>query len=140
MTIAIRNKALVKEFFKCLEDGDAQKIASMFAEDGIHINPYASGLFPSRVQGQDAIKAYWKAPIENFGKMLFPIDKIYAMETGDIIFVKFTGRIELSTGGLYLNDYYSTFKFNEQHKIVEYVEIFNPIVAARSFGILDQIQ
>ena len=42
--------------------------------------------------------------------------------------------------GFYENNYYSTFTFDEEGKITEYVEIFNPIVAARGFGLLDNIK
>jgi len=54
--------------------------------------------------------------------------------------VKYQGKIQLKAGGTYENDYYSTFRFNEDVLIEEYVEIFNPIVAARGFGLMDQIK
>ena len=50
------------------------------------------------------------------------------------------GKIKLKNGaGYYENDYYSTFKFDDEGKILEYVEIFNPIVAVRGFGLLEKI-
>ncbi|MCH4886901.1 nuclear transport factor 2 family protein [Acidaminobacter sp. JC074] len=140
MSIKDINKRLVREFFMNLEEGSAEGVANLFAEDGLHINPYASGLFPEGVKGRDAIKKYWEGPIENFDGMTFPIDEIYAMEDEKIVFVKFTGNINLKDGGVYSNDYYSTFKFDDNHEIIEYVEIFNPIVAARGFGLIDQIK
>jgi ketosteroid isomerase-like protein len=63
------------------------------------------------------------------------------MEDPNITFVKYKGKIKLKNdAGWYENDYYSTFKFNEEGKITEYVEIFNPIVAARGFGLIDKIK
>ena len=63
------------------------------------------------------------------------------MEDPKMVFVKYTGNIQLKNGaGVYSNQYYSTFKFNDEGKIEEYVEIFNPIVAARGFGLLDKIK
>jgi len=77
----------------------------------------------------------------NFDGMDFSIEEIYAMEEPKIVFVKYKGRIKLKNdAGYYENDYYSTFKFNESGLITEYVEIFNPIVAARAFGLIDKIK
>jgi ketosteroid isomerase-like protein len=141
MNIGDRNKKVVLSFFKALENGSAKTVASLFTEDGVQKNPYGSGLFPAGVQGTDAIIEYWAAPIENFESMSFDIEEIYAMEDLTIVFVKFKGDIVLkNNAGVYSNDYYATFRFNEEGKITEYVEIFNPIVAARGFGLIDQIK
>lgn len=136
-----QNKNNVLNFFKYLEEGNAEKAANLFDENGIHLNPYSSGLFPEKVEGRKRIKEYWEGPIANFDGMEFPIDELYAMEDESIVFAKFTGNIKLkNNAGIYSNDYYTIFKFNDQSKIVEYTEIFNPIVAAKGFGLLDQIK
>ncbi|WP_223241271.1 nuclear transport factor 2 family protein [Flammeovirga sp. EKP202] len=128
-------------FLKALEDKDLSKVVALFAEDGIHINPYHSGLFPEGAKGREAIKAYWEPVFPNFEQMLFPIEELHVMEASKMTFVKFKGKIELKeNAGWYENDYYATFKFNEEDLITEYVEIFNPIVAAKGFGLLDQIK
>jgi hypothetical protein len=44
--IAERNKANTIAFFKALESENVNTVVDLFAEDAIHINPYASGLFP----------------------------------------------------------------------------------------------
>ena len=72
--------------------------------------------------------------------MKFPIHELHAMEGGNMVFVKYTGQIQLKdVAGVYENDYYSTFKFNEAGEITEYVEIFDPVKAAKGFGLLDQL-
>lgn len=135
------NKEKVITFLKALEEGNAKTVANLFAVNGVHLNPYSSGLFNDKVEGRDEIEKYWQGPIENFESMEFPVDEIYAMEDESIVFIKFTGNVTLKdNAGLYSNDYYATFKFNSNNEIVEYVEIFNPIVAARGFGLLDQIK
>ena len=63
------NKQKVRDFFRFIEEGSADKVADLFHKDGIHLNPYASGLFPERVEGRQAIKEYWLGPIENFEKV-----------------------------------------------------------------------
>lgn len=139
--IAEKNKQSTRAFFKALENENVDALADLFAEDAEHINPYASGIFPEGAKGKEAIRKYWSPVFPNFDGMTFPIDELYAMEDPSIVFVKYTGRINLKNGaGTYENNYYSTFRFNEEGKITEYVEIFNPIVAARGFGLLDQIR
>ncbi|GJM61860.1 nuclear transport factor 2 family protein [Persicobacter diffluens] len=74
MEIAARNKQLVIEFFKALEAEDAGAVAELFAENGVHHNPYASGLFSEGAVGEEAIKAYWEPVFPNFDGMEFPIE------------------------------------------------------------------
>ena len=139
--IAERNKGNTIAFFKALESENVNTVVDLFAEDAIHINPYASGLFPDGAKSHEEIRAYWTPVFPNFDGMEFPIEELYAMEDPNITFVKYKGKIKLKNdAGWYENDYYSTFKFNEEGKITEYVEIFNPIVAARGFGLIDKIK
>ena len=139
--IAEKNKKSVLNFLKALENKNTEEVVNLFAEDGVHINPYASGLFSEGTKGKEGIRDYWKPVFPNFEKLEFPVDEIYAMEDPAIVFVKFKGKIKLLNGaGFYNNDYYSTFKFNKNGEITEYVEIFNPITAARGFGMLDKIK
>ncbi len=136
-----KNKATVRAFFQALEEENVDQLVALFANVATHVNPYSSGLFPEGADGKEAIRAYWTPVFPNFDGMEFPIEEIYSMKDPSIVFVKYKGRITLKNGaGLYENDYYSTFKFNEAGLITEYVEIFNPIVAARGFGLIDKIK
>jgi len=139
--IATRNKSTVKQFFQLLEKDDITAVVNLFAVDGKQINPYASGLFPNGAIGRKELMDYWSSVPDNFDGMEFQIEELYAMEDPTIVFVKYKGRIKLKNdAGYYENDYYSTFKFDESGLIAEYVEIFNPIVAARAFGLIDKIK
>ena len=134
------NKESVRQFFRLLEEENMAAFIELFAEDGQQINPYASGLFPEGAKGKEALRKYWKPVPGNFDGMQFPIQELLATEDPSIIFVRYQGKIKLKGGaGYYENQYYSTFRFDEEGKITEYVEIFNPIVAARGFGLLDQL-
>jgi ketosteroid isomerase-like protein len=138
---AEKNKQSVTAFFDALEEENVDALVALFAEDAKHINPYASGIFPAGAAGKEGIRNYWTPVFPNFDGMEFPIAEIYAMEDPTMVYVKYTGKIKLKNGaGIYENQYYSTFKFDEQGLITEYVEIFNPITAARGFGLLDQIK
>ncbi|HAA14985.1 MAG TPA: nuclear transport factor 2 family protein [Cytophagales bacterium] len=140
-TKADSNKATVRAFFQALEDENVDALVALFAENAKHINPYASGLFPEGADGKEGIRNYWTPVFPNFDGMQFPIEQLHAMEDPTMVFVKYQGKIKLKDGaGTYENDYYSTFRFNEEGLITEYLEIFNPIVAARGFGLLDQIK
>ncbi len=140
-SIVEQNKESVKAFFKALEDKNIDQLTDLFAADAVHVNPYASGLFSEGAKGKEEIKAYWQVAFANFGDMSFPIDQIYAMEDPSLVFIQYAGVIQLKDGpGTYENNYYSLFKFDQDGLITEYVEIFNPIVAARGFGLIDKIK
>ena len=139
--IGTRNKETVKQFFALLEKEDITSFVNLFAENGKQINPYASGIFPNGAIGKEELKAYWSPVPGNFDGMEFPIQELYAMENPNIVFVRYTGKIKLKNeGGYYQNSYFSTFKFNQVGKIIEYIELFNSIVAAKAFGLIDQIK
>jgi len=141
LEIGQKNKTTVRKFFMLLEQENITAFVDLFAENGQQINPYASGLFPEGAKGKAALKAYWEPVPGNFAGMKFPIHEIYAMEDPHIVFVQYSGKIKLKNdAGTYENEYYSTFKFDSTGKIMEYVEIFNPIVAARGFGLLNNIK
>ena len=141
MNIANRNKETVKTFFSLLEQENIPSFIDLFAENGKQTNPYASGLFPEGAEGKEALTSYWTPVPTLFDGMEFPIEQLLATEDPKVVFVKYTGKIKLkNNAGFYENNYYSTFTFDENGKIIEYVEIFNPIAAARGFGLLDQIQ
>lgn len=133
---AARNKSTVRAFFRALEAEDPRRVADLFAEDGVHRNPYHSGLFPEGAQGREGVYAYWAPTFGNFDGMEFVLTSLHAMQDPSWVFVRYSGKIRLKNdAGWYANDYYATFHFNSGGEIVEYVEIFNPIVAARAFGI-----
>ena len=133
---AARNKATVRRSLALLEAENIPAFVDLFADDGRQINPYASGLFPEGAEGHDALLAYWTPVPGNFAGMRFPIDELLATEDPNVVFVRFRGEITLREDkGVYANDYFALYRFDEAGKITEYVEVFNPVVAARAFGI-----
>lgn len=139
--IAERNKQTCVDFFKTLENEDAKGLTALFAADAVHVNPYSSGIFPEGAKGREAIFNYWKPVFPNFDGMTYPIDYILATENPNFIIVKYKGQIKLKNdAGIYENNYYSTFKFNSEGQITEYVEIFNPSTAAKAFGLIEKIK
>lgn len=134
------NKVQVQAFFQYLEHENISAMVDLFSNDGEQINPYASGLFPNGAKGKEALMNYWEPVPQNFDGMEFIIEELLETENPNLIYVKYRGKIQLKNdAGFYENQYYSTFRFNNDGKITEYVEIFNPIVAAKAFGLIDSI-
>ena len=139
--IAERNKATVRRFLTLLEAEDIPAFIDLCAQSGRQVNPYASGVFPDGAEGREALRAYWTPVPGNFAGMRFPIDELLATEDPSVVFARFRGELQLRDGaGVYANNYYALFRFNADGLITEYVEIFNPVVAARGFGLLDMIK
>lgn len=135
------NAETVKLFFQLLEEEKIEEFANLFAENGKHINPYHSDLFPAEIAGRSNIYDFWKGVPGNFDGMAFPIEKVMPFEDPSMIAVKLQGKINLKGGaGVYQNDYLCLFHFDASGKILEYHEYFNPLVAAKGFGLLDKIK
>ncbi len=136
----MKNIATVKTMLKLLEQEKIKDMINLFAENGKQVNPYNSGLFPGEIKGKAALLKFWKPVPGRFDGMKFPIKKIYPMKDPNVVLAVFTGKIKLKGGkGYYNNDYYCIFKFNNQGKIVEYVEIFNPVKVIKAFNLKDKI-
>ena len=139
--VAERNKQTVRTAFRLLEKENIAAFVDLFADDGVQINPYHGNVFPKGASGKQDLLSYWKPVPQRFDGMKFEIEQLLATEDPNIVFVRYRGEIRLKDdAGVYRNEYYSTFRFDRSGKIKEYVEIFDPIVAARGFGLLDQLR
>ena len=83
----------MRTFFTALEREDIHALVSLFAEEGVQINPYHGGVFPAGVRGRQALLAYWLPVPANFDGMRFPIDALLATEDPTVIVVRFRGEI-----------------------------------------------
>ena len=129
----VDNSEVVDRFFQALEDQEFEVLKEVFAHDGRQLNPYIPEGFPASFDGNEAIYQQYSGLTENFGSMRFP-RQIYTTSDPDLIFVRFSGEIEIKAGGQYKNDYLGLFRL-ENGQITEYIEYFNPIVMAKAFGI-----
>lgn len=140
MNLAEKNKQQVAAFYDAIDNMDVDKIVSLFSEDCVHNNPYASGVLPKGAIGKEEVRAYWTPVFEQFDGVAMTVEELYAMEDPTIVYVKAKGKVRLKDGNDYNNDYFKIFKFNDRGEIKTYLEIFNPIVALRSFGLLDTMK
>lgn len=135
-----RNVATVRTFLRMLEEEKIEEFVALYAESGRQINPYASGLFPDRIEGRQALLDFWRPVPGRFDGMQFNILELHPMQDPNLILARFSGKIKLRNSDKYYeNDYFALFRFNADGKIDEYVEIFNPLTVVRAFDLKDKI-
>ncbi|MHA2210888.1 MAG: nuclear transport factor 2 family protein [Candidatus Thorarchaeota archaeon] len=135
------NIETARNFVGFLEQRRFKEFVELFAENGKWIHPYHSGLFPAETVGPKEIHDAIKTAADNFDEIRFPIDEILPFEDPSRIAMKHTGKLKLKNGnGTYENDYLTLFHFDEHGKILEWIEYYNPITAAKAFGLMDKIQ
>ena len=136
-----RNIEADRNMFRFLEQRRFKEFSELFAEDGKWIHPYHSGLFPAKTVDQKEISNAIQNAAANFKEIHFPIDEILPFEDPDKVAVKLKGKLYLKSGsGTYENDYLAIFLFDEQGKILEWIEYYNPITAAKAFGLMNKIK
>jgi ketosteroid isomerase-like protein len=142
-TKVIREKNIqsARNLLSFLEQRQLQDFTDLFAEDGKWTHPYHSGLFPPVTQGKKAIFENISKAASNFTEIHFPIDEILPFHDPNKVAIKFTGNLLLKNGkGTYQNDYLAILTFNNQGKITEWTEYYNPIKSAKAFGLMDKIK
>ncbi|MHA2021232.1 MAG: nuclear transport factor 2 family protein [Candidatus Thorarchaeota archaeon] len=135
------NIETVRRFVRFLEQRRLKEFSELFTENGKWIHPYHSGMFPAETVGREEIFNAIKAAADNFDEIQFPIDEILPFEDPSRIAMKHRGKLNLKNGsGTYENDYFTILTFDEEGKITEWVEYYNPVIAAKAFGLMDKIQ
>lgn len=135
------NIETTRNLVRFLEQKSFEDFGELFAENGKWIHPYHSGLFPAETVGPKEIRDALKTAADNFDEVRFPIEEIMPFEDSSRIAMKHTGKLALKDGnGTYENDYLTILSFDEHGKILEWVEYYNPIIAAKAFGLMDKIK
>jgi ketosteroid isomerase-like protein len=112
----------------------------MWAEDGVDTKPYASGMFPEKVFGKKDIRESWSGIFMVFESVSFPIHEFIVDEENRIVVVRLDGEGLMKYGNLYQNTYIFLFHFDQNNKIKECYEYFNPYIAGENFGVLDKLK
>ncbi|MFW9793785.1 MAG: SRPBCC domain-containing protein [Candidatus Thorarchaeota archaeon] len=140
-TTGVRNVETVRNFVRFLEQRRFVDFAELFSENAKWVHPYSSGLFPAELIGQSEILQGIQEAASNFDDIRFPIEEIVLLEDPSRVLMKHTGKLKISNGkGFYENDYLALFSFDEGGKITEWIEYYNPIIAAKAFGLMDKIK
>ncbi len=125
-------QTVVEEFFAALEAKDIDRFLAVWMEDGVQVMPFSPNGFPQRLEGREAIRAQYGALPENYRSMRFPRE-ILPLQAPGLFVVRYTGEIELMSGGRYDNTYIGLFTVRDG-RVAEFVEYFNPIVLQQAFG------
>ncbi|MCG3221825.1 MAG: nuclear transport factor 2 family protein [Candidatus Heimdallarchaeota archaeon] len=135
-----RNIETVRKFIYLFEQKNFFELSELYTENGKLIYPYHSGLFPPDGVGKKNIYEGWSNLAENFDEVKFPIEEIVPFENPNKVAVKFSGKLKFrNKPSYYENDYLFIFYFDEEGKITESYEYFNPINAAKAFGLMDKL-
>lgn len=129
-----------KDFFLLLEAKDIGKWIELWAEDGVDKKPYASGMFPEKVVGKKDIGESWSGIFKVFESVSFPIHEFIVDEENRTVVVRLDGEGLMKNGNLYQNTYIFLFHFDQNNKIKECYEYFNPYIAGENFGVLDKLK
>lgn len=129
-----------KDFFLLLEARDIGKWIELWAEDAIDKKPYASGMFPEEVVGKKAIFDVWSGITKIFESVSFPIHEFIVDEENRTVVVRSDGKGLMKNGNLYQNTYIFLFHYDQNNKIKECYEYFNPYIAGENFGVLDKLK
>ena len=136
-----RNIETARNVFRFFEQRKFKEFSAIIAENGKWIHPYHSGLFPPEVVGKKEILKVYKNMAANFDEIQFPIEEIMPFEDPNKVAVKLRGKLHLkSSSGMYENDYLAIFTFDEQERIVEWIEYYNPITSAKAFGLMNKLK
>jgi ketosteroid isomerase-like protein len=126
---------------KLFEQLKIKEFSELFTENGKWIQPFHSGLFLDEAVGRTEIQDMLESIAVNFDSAELPIEEIMPFEDPNKIAVKHTGQLVMKNGrGTYANDYFTIISFNDDGKILEWIEYYNPIVTAKAFGLVDKIQ
>ena len=128
---------VVKDFLRLLEEKNIPTLIDLWADDSINSYPYSSGVFPEKVVGKQAIYETWKGVPEGFEQLSFIIQDLYVDVTKQAAIVRCDAHNTLKgSAECYDNTYVCIFVFNDDGKIKEYYEYFNPILTGVTYGLL----
>lgn len=128
---------VVKDFLRLLEEKNIPALIDLWADDGINYYPYSSGMFPEKVAGKQAISEIWKAVPEGFEQLSFLIQDLYVDVAKQAAIVRCDAHnVMKGSAEGYDNAYVCIFVLNEERKIKEYYEYFNPILTGVTSGLL----
>lgn len=134
-----RNVAAVHHFLDLLEAPDLDAWADLWTELAVLEAPYAPG-GPLSVNGRDNIAETFGGLYENYGEAAFRNRDVRPLFDPDAVVATWHTDIELLAGpdrepsGRYENDIIALFTFDEDGRIVRYVEYFDPIPFLRMQG------
>ncbi|MEM9458383.1 MAG: nuclear transport factor 2 family protein [Myxococcota bacterium] len=115
---------------------DLEQWLALFADDAVIEFPYAASLgTAARLDGKDAIRAYFGGSVPTMEDLAFSNVRRYPAGDPDVAWLEVHGAARIpSTGRRYEQDYVM-FGRAREGQLVLYREYWDPWVAARAFGL-----
>jgi ketosteroid isomerase-like protein len=134
--VATRNVETVRTYLRLLEEKDIDAWIRLWAEDADHYYPFGTRMFPAHLAGRAAIYERWKDTPGMFDSLSFPIRETWT--DGDTVIARFDSNNVMKGGAKrYQNTYVCIFKFDDDGRICEYREYFDPIIAGVDYGLAE---
>ena len=127
----------VKAFISAFENLDADAALALVTEDVVLEMPFplapGEGKYGTKKMTGDPLRKYMRGiPVRNshisFNK------KVWRVTTDNVVIFEADGSLVRANGKPYKNKYIMVFQVHEK-KVASWKEYFNPVVAARTFGI-----
>jgi len=129
----------VEFFLDRLTERDLEGFLALFSEDAVMEMPFAPPGAPPRLSGSRQLRAFWTIIFDSMATMRFENVDIDTLGSGSRVISFHEGRVMLADGTPYDNRYVCLFEIDGSGKISRYVEHYNSLIVARSFGGEDQL-
>lgn len=115
---------------------DLEQWLDLFADDAVIEFPYAASLgTPARLDGKDAIRAYFREIVPTMENLVFSDGRHHPAHDPDVAWLEVHGAAQISSTGRRYEQDYVMFGRAREGRLVLYREYWDPCVAARAMGI-----
>jgi len=125
-------------FLQLLEARDVDAWADLFAEDGANYFPFHSDLIGDSVlAGREAIRAAWRGFPERYEQVRLPLHMLFVDEEQRTVVMQLSSRNVMTGGEVFACDFVFVLRYDDEGKVLEYHEYYNPIVTGIAFGVIE---
>lgn len=120
-----KNIKQVQAFFQSERNLDINSWSSLWAEAAIRRTPFAPEGFPLEIKGKSSIIQALKSTFEQ-AKQLDIKEEIFPTNDPSLIIARTITHSELKNGIKYSNEVIMFFRFDDDHRIIEWTGYMNP--------------
>jgi ketosteroid isomerase-like protein len=127
-----------RRFLSLLEQKNIDEWIELYAEDGANHFPFHSGVFsPPDIYGKQQVYAGWRDWPEGYESVSLTVHAIYVDEVARTVTILLDAHNVRTGGAVYDSAFVCLLGFNQDGKITDYYEYFNPLVTGVVFGRID---
>ncbi len=123
----ISTASLAEEFLRGLTSKNLETVMALWTDEGVMEFPFAPDGSSKRFVGKAAIAQTLSSAFKVRTEMDFPEVKLYPMDNTNMAVVEFRGKMTLSSGQPYNNQYIALVEAKDG-RLVLFREYFNPLV------------